>query len=292
MREINTFSIVAYDPNREEWGVAVQSKFLAVGAVVSWGRAEAGAVATQAHANLVYGPMGLDMMEMGMSARQVIEELTGSDEESNLRQVGMVDKKGNAFAFTGSQCNEWAGHILGEGFTCQGNILIPGTVEAMANTFEQVRNGPGELADWLVMTLEAGQEAGGDKRGRQSACVLVVRKNGGYGGNNDRYLDLRVDDDPQPIQKLKQLVNIHHLYFGETDPEDVISIDAIVAELQGILQRSGHYNGEITGDFNDETRQGLRTLVGIENLEERWDGESDWIDQTVVRYLRDKFGKP
>ena len=291
MPEINTFSIVAYDPTRGEWGVAVQSKFLGVGGLVTWAKAEAGAVATQSMANLSYGIIGLEMMGKGVSAREVIEQLTGSDEERELRQVGMVDSNGDAFSFTGNQCNEWAGHIIGDGFACQGNMLIPGTLEAMVEKYQQMREGPGELADWLVAALEAGQAAGGDKRGRQSACVLVVRKNGGYGGDNDRYLDLRVDDDPFPIQKLKHIVEIHHLYFGPQDPDDVIPFTDIAGEIQEILAKTGHYDGEINGEFNEQTRQGLFTLVVIENLEERWDGKSDFIDGTAYRYLRDKFGK-
>lgn len=290
MQLMATFSIVACDPARQEWGVAVQSKFLAVGAAVPWARAKAGAVATQSYANLTYGPRGLEMMEKGMSAEEVIEALTSTDEKRALRQVGAVDKEGRAAAYTGADCHAWAGHIVGEGFACQGNILIPGTVEAMAERFEQVRGGPGELADWLVETLTAGQEAGGDKRGRQSASILVVRESGGYGGNNDRYLDLRVDDDPAPICKLKELVEMHHLYFGEVDPDDLIPLADVAAELQDLLQRTEHYSGPPTGVFDDTTRKALRALVGMENLEERWNGEGDMIDQHVVEYLRDKFG--
>ena len=289
MHPITTFSIVAYDPQRCEWGVAVQSKFLAAAAVVSWARTGAGAVATQAHANLTYGLRGLDMMADGMGARETIETLTGADDGRPLRQVGIVDRKGQAFAYTGTDCNPWAGHIVGDGFTCQGNILIPGTVEAMAQRFERVRGGPGELADWLVEALAAGQEAGGDSRGRQAAGVLVVRENGGYGGNNDRYLDLRVDDDPYPIRKLQTLVEMHHLFFGEVNPDDLIPLADVAAELQVLLQRTGHYDGLATGIFDEPTRQALCTLVGIENLEERWDGEGDAIDRHVVEYLRDRF---
>ena len=175
MQPIATFSIVAHDPNRKEWGVAVQSKFLAAGAVVPWARAGAGAVATQSYANLLYGPEGLDMMAAGESAEDTLAALTTNDENKGQRQAGMVDAKGKAAAFTGDECYDWAGHIVGEGFACQGNILIPGTVESMAEKFDQARSGEGELADWLVETLSAGQAAGGDSRGRQSASVLVVR---------------------------------------------------------------------------------------------------------------------
>ncbi|MFW6097770.1 MAG: DUF1028 domain-containing protein, partial [Chloroflexota bacterium] len=173
MKPVATFSIVAYDPQREEWGVAVQSKFLAVGAVVGWAQAGAGAVATQSYANLAYGPDGLKLMAAGMDADTVIQTLTGPDEERAQRQVGIVDAQGRAAAFTGDGCYDWAGHIVGDGYTCQGNILIPGTVEAMAQRFEAVRGSDGELSDWLVEALAAGQAAGGDKRGRQSAAVLV-----------------------------------------------------------------------------------------------------------------------
>jgi uncharacterized Ntn-hydrolase superfamily protein len=290
MKPITTFSIVAYDAHRRDWGVAVQSKFLAVGAVVSWARAEAGAVATQSYANLTYGPRGLEMMAQGLSAQETIEALTAEDDGRASRQVGMVDKEGRAFAFTGPECHAWAGHVIGDGFACQGNILIPGTVEAMAERFERLRGGPGELADWLVDALAAGQEAGGDSRGRQSAAVLVVRENGGYGGNNDRYLDLRVDDDPYPIRRLQKLVDMHHLYFGTVDPDDLIPLAEVAAELQEMLRRTGQYDGPATGVFDDSTRKALRALVGIENLEERWNGEGDDIDRNVVDYLRDKYG--
>jgi uncharacterized Ntn-hydrolase superfamily protein len=287
---IATFSIAAYDPYRKEWGVAVQSKFLAAAAVVSWARAGAGAVATQSYANLTYGWRGLDLMEQGLSAVDVVRRLTQEDEHRDVRQVGMVDAQGQAAAYTGSGCYEWAGHLVGEGYTCQGNILVRGTVDAMARRFEKQRiRGEGELADWLVEALDAGQKAGGDKRGRQAAGVLVVRAGGGYGGGNDRYLDLRVDDDPEPIQKLKKLVEMHHLFFGEVDPNDLLPVDSLAAELQGIAQRSGLYQGPLNGVFDDATRAALRALVGNENLEERWNGEGDLIDRKVVEYLRERY---
>ncbi len=290
MRPVATFSIVTYDPGREEWGVAVQSKFLAVGAVVGWARAGAGAVATQSYANVLYGPQGLDLMEKGHSAEETIKSLVDADEGRDQRQVGMVDAKGQAAAYTGMGCYDWAGHIVGAGFSCQGNILIPGTVEAMAKRFEQVRGGQGELADWLVAALEAGQQAGGDSRGRQSAAVLVVRTGGGYGGNNDHYLDLRVDDHPEPIKELARILRIHHLYFGEVNTDDLVPLAEVAAELQTLLKRTGHYQGAQTGAFDAETRKALRALVGAENLEERWNGEGDQIDRMALDFLREKFG--
>ena len=285
-----TFSIVAYDPQRQEWGVAVQSKFMAVGAVVPWARADAGAVATQSYANLSYGPDGLNLMQSGLVAEETILRLTGPDEQRDLRQVGVVDKQGRAAVYSGKGCYDWAGHIVGEGFTCQGNILVPGTVEAMAATFEEARRGEGELADWLVAALAAGQAAGGDSRGRQAAAVLVVREKGGYGGETDRYLDLRVDDDAFPIRRLQQLVKMHHLYFGEVDPDKVIPIAEIADDLQALVYRTGHYHGSRHGKFDEATRKALRALVGSENLEERWDGTGDMIDRVVVEFLMERFG--
>ena len=201
----------------------------------------------------------------------------------------MVDREGRAAAYTGIDCHGWAGHIVGDGFACQGNLLVPGTVEAMAERFEQVRDKSGELADWLVAALAAGQAAGGDKRGRQAAGVLVVRENGGYGGNNDRYLDLRVDDDPYPIRKLQRLVALHHLYFGAVNPNKIIPLKDIAGELQELMQRTGYYSGPQTNTFDEATRKALRALIATENLEERWNGEGDMIDGLVVEYLREKF---
>lgn len=291
MKPIATFSIVAYDPIRREWGIGVQSKFLAVGAVVPWLKAEVGAVATQSYANLAYGPDGLALMAAGKSAQETLDALIGADEGRELRQVGIVDGQGNAAAYTGSGCYDRAGHYVGGGFCCQGNILVPGTVEAMARKFEQRRTQPGrsELADWLVDALAAGQDAGGDSRGRQSACVQVVRSGGGYGGNNDRYLDLRVDDHPTPIMRLGELVTMHHLYFGETDPADLLPLADVAQELQSIMLLTGHYSGAADGTVNSAFRTSLRALIGAENLEERWDQASDQIDGQIIAYLRAKY---
>lgn len=286
---IHTFSIVAHDPRKKEWGVAVQSKFLAAAAVVSWARANAGAVATQSYANVSYGFRGLDLIESGVSAKEAIQLLTQNDEDKDLRQIGVVDRQGQAWAYTGEKCHDWAGHAIGDGYACQGNILLPGTVEAMAARFEEVRAGQGELADWLVLALEAGQNAGGDKRGRQAAGVLVVREGGGYGGDNDRYLDLRVDDHPTPIQKLKELVQDHHLFFGEVNPDDLVSLASVIPDLQAIMIKTGHYQGSPTGVVDEKSLAALRHLVGEENLEERWNGDQTNIDQKVVDYLQSRF---
>lgn len=293
MKPIATFSIVAYDPGRQEWGVAVQSKFLACAAVVSWARAGAGAVATQSFANMAYGPDGLAMMEGGASAAETIAALTTADDGRDLRQAGMVDRSGQAAAYTGAGCSDWAGHIVGDGFACQGNILVPGTVEAMASAYEDARLGQGELADWLVAALAAGQAAGGDRRGRQAAGVLVVRAGGGYGGNNDRYLDLRVDDDPAPLARLAALLDLHHLYFAPPKAEDRLPVsEALARELQAILRAEGYLATEPSGAWDDESKRAFFALVSRENLEERWSpDDANVIDRIALEYLRRTFGK-
>lgn len=281
-----TFSIVAYDPETGDLGVAVESKFLAVGAVVPWAKAGVGAVATQAWANTAYGPEGLKLMAEGLSAQEALRKLVEADGDRDRRQVGMVDARGNAAAYTGQGCFEWAGHIVGKGFACQGNILVSEeTVQAMARAFEESQ---GDLADRLMTALEAGQEAGGDRRGQQSAALLVVREKGGYGGLNDRWIDLRVDDHPKPIQELKRLLGLHKLYFLKSKPEELISLRGEVArEVQEILSELGYYRGEINGIYDEPTRQALFSFSGIENLEERWQ-EGAYIDPMVLTFMRQK----
>ena len=244
---LSTFSIVAYDPQAQEWGIAVQSKFLAVGAVVPWAQAGAGAVATQSYANTSFGPNGLALMAQGLSAQEALDQLIAEDEGRARRQVGLVDAQGRAATFTGDECIAWAGGVIGTYYAAQGNILVSSaTVEALAKTFEGAQ---GELSDRLVTALAAGQAAGGDRRGRQSAAVLVVRPEGGYSGFNDRYLDLRVDDDPEPIEQLKALVDLHHLFFKPPAPGEMIAIEGDLArEVQHILQWAGYYDGPITGE--------------------------------------------
>ncbi len=203
---VATFSLVGYDPDTGDLGVAVQSKFFAVGAVVPWARAGVGAVATQALANTTYGPSGLDMLTGGSSAAEAVAALTAADAGRDQRQLGIVDAAGNAASFTGEACLAWAGGRTGKHYAAQGNILAgPGVVDAMAETFEAT---DGDLADRLVAALAAGQAAGGDARGRQSATLLVVRARGGYARLNDRYVDLRVDDHPAPIAELRRLLGM------------------------------------------------------------------------------------
>jgi uncharacterized Ntn-hydrolase superfamily protein len=207
---VATFSIVAYDPASQELGIAVQSKFIAVGAVVPWARAGVGAVATQARANTSYGPEGLALLEKGLSAKEVVTRLTEKDPNRAVRQLGVVDSKGRVATYTGDKCFEWAGGVQGKHYVAQGNILASESVtREMGKAFE---GSTGDLADRLVAALAAGQKAGGDRRGRQSAALLVVRAGAGYGGN-DRYRDLRVDDHPKPIEELRRLLGLHKRVF-------------------------------------------------------------------------------
>lgn len=287
---LSTFSIVAYDPQAQEWGVAVQSKFLAVGAVVPWAQAGVGAVATQSYCNTSFGPKGLALMAQGLSAQEALDRLVAEDEGRARRQVGMIDALGRAATFTGEECHPWAGGLIGTHYAVQGNILVSGaTVEAMARAFEDAQ---GELADRLVAALAGGQAAGGDRRGKQSASVLVVREGGGYGGFNDRYLDLRVDDDPEPIERLKALVDLHHLFFKPPAPGEMVPVEGELArEVQQILRWAGYYDGPLTGEYDAATRKALSTLIGDENFEERFDEEKGLISQAVMDILREKFGR-
>jgi uncharacterized Ntn-hydrolase superfamily protein len=283
-----TFSIVAYDPAAHEWGVATQSKFLAAGAVVPWAQAQAGAVATQSYANTTFGPKGLRWMAKGLSAQETLERLLAADKGRQQRQVGLVDRQGGAATFTGAGCHAWAGGLTGKHFAVQGNILARAkVVEAIAAKFETAK---GELADRLAAALLAGQRAGGDRRGQQSAAVLVVREQGGYAGFNDRYLDLRVDDDPHPIERLQDLLELHHLYFGRSAPESLVTINRRIArELQRIAQQAGQYRGPISGVYDEATRQAVEALIGVENLEDRWPFGSDQIDPVAFKFLRKRY---
>jgi uncharacterized Ntn-hydrolase superfamily protein len=217
-RGVATFSIVAFDPEREEWGVAVQSKFFGVGTVVPWAQAGVGAIATQSYANIRYGPDGLELLAEGRSAEETLAALLKKDDGRERRQVGIVDARGRPAAFTGEECNEWAGQIVGTNFCAQGNLLAgEEVVERMASEFRLARDASEEqgtgLADWLMAALRAGQEAGGDKRGQQSAALLVVRERGGYAGAHDRFIDLRVEDHEQPIEELTRLLEIHKKFY-------------------------------------------------------------------------------
>jgi uncharacterized Ntn-hydrolase superfamily protein len=279
---VATFSIVAFDPETDSLGVAVQSKFLAVGSVVPWARAGVGAVATQAMANYNYGPHGLELMARGKTADETIEELISADEDREHRQIGVVDARGRVATFTGSECFEWAGGVTGDNYAAQGNILVGGeTVEAMARTYEETS---GDLAARLLSALDAGQAAGGDSRGKQSAALLVVREGGGYGGDNDRVVDLRVDDHPEPIRELIRIRDLHTLYFGETRPEDVLVVDGDVRrEVADALRRSGYVQKQDIGD--DDLFDALSAYIRTENFEER-EQQRGYLDRAVLEYMK------
>ncbi len=244
-----------------------------------------GAVATQSLANTSYGPMGLELMERGYAPEEVITKLTSADKEREHRQVGMVDGKGRAAAFTGRECFEWAGHHVGRNYACQGNILTGSeVVESMSRAYESTE---GDLADRLLVALEAGQRAGGDRRGQQSAALLVVREKGGYGGFDDRYIDLRVDDHPKPIAELQRIFKLYDLIMLDREgPEDWLPIDSKIAgELQEFLRRKGFYMEEVTGRYDEATRKALQEYAGLENLENRLRKERV-IHRGVLEHMR------
>jgi uncharacterized Ntn-hydrolase superfamily protein len=269
---VATYSICACDLAAGQWGVATQSKFLAVGSVVPWAAPEVGAIATQSYANPRYGPDGLALLRDGLSAEEVVQRLTAADEDREVRQLGVVDGEGRAATFTGSGCHAWAGGRTGDAYTAQGNILVSGaTVDALATTFEASGGSP--LVERLLDCLDAAEAAGGDRRGRQSAALLVVERDGGYAGLSDSLVDLRVDDHEDPLGELRRIHGIHDMLFGKTPREEWIAVDdALRAELDELLGRVGHGT--------------LAEWAGVENLEERVDGESE-IDPVVLARLRE-----
>jgi uncharacterized Ntn-hydrolase superfamily protein len=269
---VATFSIVGCDLEARQWGVAVQSKFLAVGAVCPYAEAEVGAVATQAYANPGYGPNGLALLRDGLSAEEAVERLTAADAGRAERQVGIVDSRGRAATYTGPDCLDWAGGRAGAGYAAQGNILVgEETVAALARTYEEGTRLP--LVQRLIECLAAAQAAGGDRRGQQSACVLVVQRGGGYAGLSDILVDLRVDDHEQPIRELRRIYGLHQRLFEVSPREDWLPVEGeLRAEVDDRLGRLGH-----------ET---LDAWASVENLEERVDGE-DSIDPVVLDALRE-----
>jgi uncharacterized Ntn-hydrolase superfamily protein len=272
---VATYSIVGCDLEAKQWGVAVQSKFLAVGSIVPWAEPEVGAIATQAYANPSYGPTGLALLRDGLSADEVVERLTAEDDGRDERQLGVVDASGGSASWTGPGCNEWAGHRTGRGYAAQGNILVgEETVVALAATFEA--NSELRLAPLLIECLAAAQAAGGDRRGQQSASLLVVERNGGYAGLSDLLVDLRVDDHERPIEELRRIYGLHRRLFEVSPREDWLPLEG---ELAGEVQE------RLAGLGYDS----LDTWAGVENLEERVDG-SDAIDPVVLDALREASG--
>jgi uncharacterized Ntn-hydrolase superfamily protein len=320
-----TYSIVALDPATGDLGVATQSKFLAVGAVVPWARAGAGAIATQSFANVTYGPNGLALLESGLSAADTLARLVAEDQLREQRQAGIVDRHGGGATHTGRECFAWAGGRTGRGYAAQGNILAGASVvDGIAETFEA---GGKPFPELLVACLAAAEGAGGDRRGRESAALLIVRPDGGYGGGNDIWIDLRVDQHDDPVPELARVLSMHRLYLDRADKEDLVPVDeALGTELRSLLQAFGAAPGgpfanvyqpmwQVRGEAPppeaspdesrpangdprplpstwDTTWQGaLEDWMGVANLEERL-AAPGWIDPRVLEVLREKAARP
>ena len=268
---VATYSICACDLGAGQWGVATQSKFLAVGSVVPWAAPHVGAIATQSYANPRYGPDGLALLASGLSADEVVQRLVAEDPGREQRQLGVVDADGRGATYTGGDCHAWAGGRVGPGYAAQGNILVSGaTVDALAATFESTAGGP--LAERLLDCLDAAQAAGGDRRGQQAAALLVVERDGGYAALSDVLVDLRVDDHPRPLEELRRLHGIHHALFGKTPRAEWVTVDdALRTEILERVAALGHPT--------------LDDWAGTENLEERVDG-MEAVDPVVLATLR------
>ena len=275
-RTIATYSIAACDLDAGQWGVATQSKFLAVGSVVPWAEPRVGAIATQAYANPRYGSEGLGLLREGLSAEEVVQRLTAADEGRDQRQLGVVDREGRSASFTGAECLDWAGGRTGPCYAAQGNILVSAaTVDAIAETFE---SSTGTLAERLLDCLDAAQAAGGDRRGQQSAALLVVEQDGGYAKLSDTIVELRVEDHELPLTELRRLYRLHEALFGETPRDEWLTVDdALANELRQRLEKLG-YDGEL--------EDALNKWAGNANLEERVDGVAE-IDPIVLEELRE-----
>src|SRR4051794_30768900 len=272
---VATYSIAACDLEEGQWGVATQSKFLSVGSVVPWAEPGVGAIAPQAYANPRYGPQGLDLLREGLSAEEVVERLTTADDGRDHRQLGVVDGQGRSASYTGAECLDWAGGRTGECYAAQGNILVSAeTVDAIAETFEA---GSGPLAERLMDCLDAAQAAGGDRRGQQSAALLVVEKDAGYAGLSDVVVELRVDDHERPLDELRRIYRLHDALFGRTPKDEWVDVDdELRAELTQRLAKRG-YAGEL--------EQALIDWAGAENYEMRVEG-TERVDPVVLDALR------
>ena len=300
----STFSIVGIDLENGDVGVAVQSKFPNVRAVVPWADVGVGAVATQSFVNVSYGPRGLTLMRNGATAEEALKILVATDSARHSRQAGIVDAKGNAASWTGNDCFDWAGGITGQqnggrgvivtgkGFAAQGNTLVgKETVEAMATTYQKTK---GSLADKLVAALVAGGKAGGDRRGEESAALIVKRKGAGYDGTTDDYIDISIYDHAKPLQELERLYALHKLYFFRTERGNLIEIDAAICkELQTIMKNKAYkgmefYSGTINGVFDEATRKALQDFMGWENYDVRIRSD-DMIDREVLQDIRKNY---
>jgi uncharacterized Ntn-hydrolase superfamily protein len=281
-----TFSIVAFDPDSGDLGVAVQSKFPNAGVTIPYAQTGVGAIATQAYCNTSFGPRGLSLLDNGASPEQTVQILTQGDENRAYRQVGIIDVRGRTAVYTGERCFDWAGSVQGENFSVQGNVLAgPQVAEAMARAF---REDPGELSECLLAALRAGQAAGGERRGQQSAGLLVVRQGGGYGGHDDRYAAISVYDHPTPITELERLYAIHRLTYFRSRPEDLIPITGdLTQELLQTLHERGFYRGSIEAPWSAEATTALHDFMGWENYDERI-RDDGLIDREVLEDIRAK----
>jgi uncharacterized Ntn-hydrolase superfamily protein len=285
----STFSIVAHDPAENAWGIAVASKFPAVGAVVPWAQAEVGAVATQSYANTSFGPRGLELMSQGHDAEETLERLLGEDEGREKRQVGVVDERGNPATFTEGECHPWAGGKTADHVAVQGNILTgPEVVDALLETCLDTE---ADLPTRLHRALLAADRGGGDRRGRQSAALYVVKPEGGYGGYTDRWIDYRVDDHPDPVKRLGDLLEMHKLYFGRSPEDERVRLEGEpLKHLQELMAELGYYQGQANGRYDPATRAAVEAFIGNENFEERSGYEEGWIDRPVYDFLIRRFG--
>ncbi len=284
----STFSLVARDVSNGDLGVIVQSKFPAVGSVVPWAEADVGAIATQAWANVSYGPRGLVLLRDGQSARATLKVLIESDEGSQHRQIGIVDAKGEVAVHTGKECMDWAGHVTGDGYTCQGNILAgEAVVVDMAEAYETTE---GDLIDRMLAALKAGQAAGGDRRGMQSAALFVVRTEGGYEGGNDRYVDVRVDEHPRPIEELERIFKIYDMtLLSREDVSNLYPIGGPIAtRIQGVLYDLGFLKEvSFDQDWTQEAEAALQEWTNTNNFENKYVEGKIW--KSVLDYLFEQW---
>lgn len=279
-----TFSIIGFDPETKELGIAVASRFLSVGAVVPFAKAGVGAIATQSWANLEYGKRGLSLLKQRLEPEEVLKELIKDDDKSSVRQVGIVNANGRSITFTGEECFEWAGGVAGTNYAIQGNILVDSeTVNEMEKTFIET---DGSLADRLLAALCAGELAGGDSRGKQSAALYIVKEKGSYGGYTDRFIDLRVDDHSDPVKELIRLLKLHRLYFEHSAIEDIVAIEGeLEEEIQNLLFENGHLDRDLIE--RDDLLDAVQSYHLIENFDERLQ-ERGYIDLKVVEYMKIK----
>lgn len=285
MKPVSTFSLVARDPDTGDFGIAVASKFLAVGFVVPWAKAGVGAVATQSYANPEFGPRGLALMQSGAGPEDILAVFARNDRELSKRQFGLVLASGESLSYTGQECHPWAGGKFGPNYAAQGNLLTgPEVVEGLEQIFLSRSDLP--FPERLLAALSAADEAGGDKRGRQSAALLVVGEGRGYGGM-ERWIDLRVDDHENPVKELGRLLSVHRLLFGAGEAARPLSTEEI-EWFQALLKAQGRYVGEVNGRWDEATEQAMFGLIGTENLEERYTGGPN-LDETALAYLKEKF---